>query len=233
MKSKLHVCLIIEASDPTRTPDQGTTLPQNTTEEDSNQPTTSEPTTSSVTETTTNILPTEEPELRTVSTQDSKTVLETSQVTTSPTAASETTTSDVSTDPNKENLTTSPTSFLADVEDPSTSASPTVAGVPTSTVLEQDQTTDAVESESTTADPPKVTSEPTSKPQDQPDSSKLTPTSKPELKPVDPQTQNTDNPGDYQGGKTYDFKIIKEFQKHIVLKIIIKKYPFSSCFAFL
>ncbi|XP_037553772.1 proteoglycan 4b, partial [Nematolebias whitei] len=193
-----------DASDSTRPPDQGTTLPQPT--EDSNQPTgTSKPTISSSTiKSTTDVPPTDEPELTTVNTRDSNRVLETSQVTTSPATTTEETTLDTNSELNYRNTTTSIPSLLADDEDPATTVSPTGTGIPTFPFPVQNETTDIVVPETTTADPLTATSEPTSKPQGKPDPTNLPPTSKPDTKPVDPQTLNTDNPRDYQGDDNDD-----------------------------
>uniref|UniRef100_A0A3Q3G0G6 Proteoglycan 4b n=1 Tax=Kryptolebias marmoratus TaxID=37003 RepID=A0A3Q3G0G6_KRYMA len=141
--------------------------------------TTSEPTTSpSATETTANHFPADEPEITTVNTPDLNTALETSQDATSPAATPEGTPSDTDTEMDQGSITTSSLSSLADVEDPSTTVSPAGTGIPTSTVLVQDEATETAAPEITTADPLNVTSEPTSKPQDKPDPPKLPPTSK-------------------------------------------------------
>ncbi|XP_017275999.1 proteoglycan 4b [Kryptolebias marmoratus] len=215
-----------DASDPTNSPDQGTTLPQPDQPTSTSEPTTSssaiettanifptdepeittsEPTTSpSATETTANHFPADEPEITTVNTPDLNTALETSQDATSPAATPEGTPSDTDTEMDQGSITTSSLSSLADVEDPSTTVSPAGTGIPTSTVLVQDEATETAAPEITTADPLNVTSEPTSKPQDKPDPPKLPPTSKSDTKPVDPQTPNTNNPRDYQSDDSND-----------------------------
>ncbi|MEQ2209291.1 hypothetical protein XENOCAPTIV_028034, partial [Xenoophorus captivus] len=97
------------------------------------------------------------------------------------------------------NIESSPgsTSFpdvLQDIKDPTPTLTPAGDGFPSSTAADPDETTDRVKPDVTTTDLR------TSEPDPKPDPSKLLPTSKPDTKPLDPQTQITDNLKDYQGG---------------------------------
>uniref|UniRef100_A0A3P8SIC8 Proteoglycan 4b n=1 Tax=Amphiprion percula TaxID=161767 RepID=A0A3P8SIC8_AMPPE len=225
-----------DASDFTSSPDVGTAPPQPTTaaDADSTQPTaTSEPQTEPSTPTsipeletegqseippTDAVFPSEEPEATTVpvSTVPDPSTLDS-------TATPEETTSNPNTEDNSSDVTTSPPSSLADVEDDSTNISPegseldaATTDLPSSTAAVQDDTTHDVPPEITTADPLKVTpkptntptSEPTTKPQDKPDPYKPLPdkpTSKPETKPLDvEQTSNIEDTRGFQGDDSND-----------------------------
>lgn len=163
-------------------------------------------------------------------TQDSSTALEDSLLTTisASTMLDPTPVPDATINPepddteNSKDVTTGPSSSLPDLQDPSTSVSPTAeldsltTHVPSLTT--QGDATDDVTPGETTADPLKVNPEPTnpqpskpsSKPQVKPDPYKPLPTkptlakpaSKPESKPLDTaQTLSVDDPRNYQAGK--------------------------------
>lgn len=161
--------------------------------------------------------PLDEPEATSIplSTQNSVTILEDSQVTTTPpsstpdlTTIQEENTSNPNTDSNAEDVASHPTSLPADPEDPFTPVSAVASGIPTdldavtshiisSTAVPQDVTTDSVTK--TTVDPADITTKPTGsqkpepRPQDKPDP---TPQDKPEPTPQDkPDPTPQDKPG--------------------------------------
>ncbi|MED6268653.1 hypothetical protein CHARACLAT_024524, partial [Characodon lateralis] len=185
-----------DTHDPTRDPDQGAIIPELTTAPDPNvrEPSSSaasqnEPTASSgPTESGKEIVPSdklEEPE--------------NPQLTTTPassTLASVIPPEETTSSPNIESSPGS-TSFpdvLQDIKDPTPTLTPAGDGFPSSTAADPDKTTDGVKPDVTTTD--LHTSEP--------DPSKLLPTSKLDTKPLDPQTQITDNLKDYQGDDSDD-----------------------------
>uniref|UniRef100_UPI0037E7F2D4 proteoglycan 4b n=1 Tax=Semicossyphus pulcher TaxID=241346 RepID=UPI0037E7F2D4 len=162
-------------------------------------------------------------------TPDSSTVLENSQVTTTPALSTldpksilEATTSDLRPDDaNTEDVTTGLATAPTDLEELSTKPDSLTTKIPTSTDAAQDAAADAVTPEGPTSDPLNVTPDPTkptpseatSKPQEKPDLFKpipvkpvlAKPSSKPETKPLDQaQTLNIDDPRDYQADDSND-----------------------------
>ncbi|XP_027883252.1 proteoglycan 4b isoform X1 [Xiphophorus couchianus] len=201
-----------QQADPTSDPNQATTplvpsepptepnygvLDPSSTSEPQTEPTAS----SGATETETEISPSDTPEVSPTNVKDLMEELENSQLTTTPSSSTsasvtEETTSGPNTESSPESITTSSPDVLQDVSD--STLSPATDEFLSSTAAGPDNASDGVNPDETTADPP--TSEPDSKP----DPSISSPTSKPETKPLDPQTQITDNLNDYQGDDSDD-----------------------------
>ncbi|XP_043986513.1 proteoglycan 4b isoform X1 [Gambusia affinis] len=141
------------------------------------------------------------PEVSPTNVKDLMEELENPQLTTTPgssTLASviEETTSNPNTESSPESITTSSPDVLQDVSD--STLTPATDDLLSSTAAGPDNASGGVNPGETTADPP--TSEPDSKP----DLPIASPTSKTETKPLDPQTQITDNLKDYQGDDSDD-----------------------------
>ncbi|KAK5623408.1 hypothetical protein CRENBAI_014855 [Crenichthys baileyi] len=188
------------STDSTRDPDQGAIIPELTTAPD---PDIHEPSSSSA--------PQNEPTASSGPTESGKEIVpsdkrgepENPQFTTTPassTLASVIPPEETTSSPNKESSPGS-TSFpdvLQDIKDPIPTLTPAGHWFPSSTAADPDKTTDRIKPDVTTTDLR------TSEPDPKPDPSKLLPTSKPDTKPLDPQTQITDNLRDYQGDDSED-----------------------------
>ncbi|MED6239916.1 hypothetical protein ATANTOWER_013087 [Ataeniobius toweri] len=189
-----------DTQDPTRDPDQGAIIPELTTAPD---PDVREPSSSSASQ--------NEPTASSGPTESGKEIVpsdkveepENPQLTTTPASSTlasvippEETTSSPNTESSPGN--TSFPDVLQDIKDPTPTLTPAGDGFPSSTAADPDKTTDRVKPDVTTTDLR------TSEPDPKPDPSKLLPTSKPDTKPLDPQTQITDNLKDYQGDDSDD-----------------------------
>ncbi|KAM4740063.1 proteoglycan 4b [Anableps anableps] len=197
-----------DRQDPTRDPDQATALPEAITLEDSSIDDLSSSSAPQIEftaspdaiETEKEVSPSDQPEIRPTNTQDLIEELENVQLTTTPASSTlasdippEETTSSPNIESGPESITTSSPDVPQDVKDPISTLAPAGDEFPSSTATSPDNTSDSVQPDVTAADPP------TSGPDPKPDPSKASPTSKPETKPLDPQTQITDNLRDYQG----------------------------------
>ncbi|XP_016526347.1 proteoglycan 4b isoform X1 [Poecilia formosa] len=144
----------------------------------------------------TEISPSDAPEVSHTNAKDLMEELENSQLTTTSglstlASVTEETTSSPNTESSPESITTSSPDVLQDVSD----ATLTPAGdeLLSSTAAAPDSASGGVNPDETTAEP-----------DSKPDPSKASPTSKPESKPLEPQTQITDNLKDYQGDDSDD-----------------------------